>query len=91
MSRWASRTPTARAERALTHAGKGERHLDAQFSPERQVDRLRGRDEDASSRCGWSGRDGSDDHRLPVGCKDPCLGVGTPTWVSNKTVLFVTR
>ena len=42
-----------------------------------------------ASRCGWSSRNGKQDHRLPVGCKDPCLGIGTPTWISNKRLFFV--
>ena len=33
--------------------------------------------------------DGTDDHRLPVGCKDPCLGLGTPTWITKKRLAFV--
>jgi hypothetical protein len=76
-------------ERALTHAGPGERHLGAQFSPT-------GRwiayevDQGASSQVRLVRPDGSDDHRLPLGCKAPCLGVKGPTWASKK-VLFVTR
>ena len=34
--------------------------------------------------------DGSDDHRLPLGCQAPCIGVKGPTWAEKK-VLFVTR
>ena len=33
-------------------------------------------------------RNGTQDHRLPVGCKDPCLGIGVPTWISNKRLFF---
>ena len=34
--------------------------------------------------------DGSDDHKLALGCKAPCLSVKGPTW-AGKRVLFVTR
>ena len=77
------------AERALTHAGKGERHIGAQFSPNGKWIAYEV-DKGASSEVRLVRPDGSDDHRLPLGCKSPCLGVQGPTWASKK-VLFVTR
>jgi len=77
------------AERALTHAGKGERHIGAQFSPNGKWIAYEV-DKGASSEVRLVRPDGSDDHRLPLGCKAPCLGVQGPTWASKK-VLFVTR
>jgi hypothetical protein len=75
-------------QRALTHAGKGEYHVDAQFSPNGKWIAYEAGDEE-----GFEVRlikpDGTQDHRLPVGCKDPCLGVGAPTWISNKRLFFV--
>src|SRR5688572_13613232 len=75
-------------QRPLTHAGKGEYHVDAQFSPNGKWIAYEAGGED-----GFEVRlvkpNGEQDHRLPVGCKDPCLGIGTPTWISNKRLFFV--
>ena len=74
-------------QRALTRAGKGEYHLDAQFSPNGKWIAYEAGNED-----GFEVRlvkpNGKQDHRLPVGCKDPCVGVGIPTWISNKRLFF---
>ena len=75
-------------QRALTHAGKGEHHLDAQFSPNGRWIAYEAGDEDGFE-VRLVRRNGTQDHRLPVGCKDPCLGIGTPTWISNKRLFFV--
>jgi Tol biopolymer transport system component len=77
------------AEHALTHAAPGEKHIGAQFSPNGrwiayEVDR------GSSSEVRLIRPDGTDDHRLPLGCKSPCLGVEGPTWAGRRT-LFVTR
>jgi Tol biopolymer transport system component len=54
-------------QRALTHAGKGEYHVDAQFSPNGKWIAYEAGDEE-----GFEVRlikpDGTQDHRLPVGC-----------------------
>ena len=81
--------PTAPDQRALTHAGKGEVAHRRAVLAERQVDRLHGADDESSGEVRLVRPDGSKDHRLPVGCKDPCLEVGTPTWISNKRLFFV--
>ena len=75
-------------QRALTHAGKGEYHVDAQFSPNGKWIAYEAGDEE-SFEVRLVRRNGTQDHRLPVGCKDPCLGIGTPTWISNKRLFFV--
>jgi hypothetical protein len=75
-------------QRALTHAGKGEYHVDAQFSPNGRWIAYEAGDEDRSE-VRLVRRNGTQDHRLPVGCKDPCIGIGTPTWISNKRLFFV--
>jgi hypothetical protein len=62
-------------QRALTHAGKGEYHLDAQFSPNGRWIAYEAGDEDGFE-VRLVRRNGSQDHRLPVGCKDPCLASG---------------
>jgi len=75
-------------QRALTHAGKGEYHLDAQFSPNGRWIAYEAGDENGFE-VRLVRRNGTHDHRLPVGCKDPCIGIGTPTWISNKRLFFV--
>ena len=75
-------------QRALTHAGKGEYHVDAQFSPNGRWIAYEAGDQDGFE-VRLVRRNGTQDHRLPVGCKDPCLGIGAPTWISNKRLFFV--
>src|SRR5688500_11151206 len=75
-------------QRALTHAGKGEVHFNAQFSPNGRWIAYEAGDEE-SGEVRLVRPDGTDDHRLPVGCKDPCLGLGTPTWITKKRLAFV--
>jgi hypothetical protein len=75
-------------QRALTHAGKGEVHFNAQFSPNGRWIAYEAGDED-SGEVRLVRPDGTDDHRLPVGCQDPCLGVGTPTWITNHRLAIV--
>jgi len=75
-------------QRALTQAGKGDVHFNAQFSPNGRWIAYEAGDED-SFEVRLVRLDGTHDHRLPVGCKDPCLGVGTPTWVTNRRLAVV--
>ncbi len=76
-------------QRALTHAGKGEIHTDAQFSPNGKWIAYTALGE-SSGEVRLVRPDGSRDHRLPVACQDPCIEVGTPTWMSNRR-LFIVR
>jgi Tol biopolymer transport system component len=74
-------------QRPLTHAVKGEHHIDAQFSPNGKWIAYTALGE-TSGEVRLVRPDGSRDHRLPVGCQDPCIEVGTPTWISDKRLFF---
>ncbi len=75
-------------QRVLVPAAKGEVNIDAQFSPN---GRWIAYEHDAgdSFEVRLVKPNGKKDHRLPIGCQDPCLGIGTPTWISNKRLFFV--
>jgi len=75
-------------QRALTHAGKGVVHYDAQFSPNGQWIAYQAEDADSFD-VRLVRPDGTDNHRLPVACQEPCLGVGTPTWMTNHRLAVV--
>jgi Tol biopolymer transport system component len=75
-------------QRVLVPAAKGEVNFDAQFSPNGRWIAYE-HDADDSFEVRLVRADGTHDHRLPVGCKDPCVGIGTPTWISNKRLFFV--
>jgi hypothetical protein len=70
-------------QRALTHAGNGEYHVNAQFSPNGRWIAYEAGDEN-SFEVRLVRPDGTQDHRLAVGCKNKCLGVGSPTWLTNR-------
>ena len=75
-------------QRVLVPAAKGEVNVDAQFSPDGKWIAYEHQAGD-SFEVRLIRSDGTHDHRLPVGCQDPCLGIGTPTWISNKRLFFV--
>ena len=72
----------------MTTLGKGEVHVNAQFSPNGRWIAYTALDE-SSGEVRLVRPDGSKDHRLPVGCQDPCLEVGTPTWITNHRLAVV--
>ena len=76
-------------QRALTHAGKGEVHIDAQFSPNGKWIAYDGAATRAPARSGSCVPTAAMTTGCPCGCKDPCLGLGTPTWISKKRLVFV--
>ncbi len=75
-------------QRALTHAGKGEVHTDAQFSPNGKWIAYT-RSTRARARCGWCAPMAARTTGCPWAARTRASSVGTPTWISKKRVFFV--
>ena len=82
-ARLVSSRPDGTDLRVVSHPGAHEFDIDAQISPDGRRVVFERQKLDDPARVFIVGADGRGEHEVDLGCVDPCINVGTPSWTPD--------